>query len=220
MEAKNCIIGPLYKNLNDKDISLILSKGIQKNYKKGETIVYPGETSSRIFILKKGQVKITQLSREGKKFILEIVRPGGIFSSEGFGLFHKGDFKDFVEVDKNSEVCEITKDDFVLLLKEIPSLSLNLIDILAEKLNLADNKLRDIALLDVKSRLKHELIHIARTIGFDKGEFYVIREKFTHEQLGEMLGTSRETITKSMSELKKEGFVSYDDLNRIIIKHK
>ena len=87
-------------------------------------------------------------------------------------------------------------------------------------MTISDVRVRDLALLDIKSRLKHELTHMARTIGFDKGGYYVIREKVTHEDLASTIGASRETVTKAIHRLKDEGFVDHDKLNRLIIRIK
>lgn len=218
--VKDCAVGELYDKLSPDQVNLILAKERQRDYAKGETIVSPGDMPAKLYVLKKGRVKISQLSREGKKFILEIIWPGGVFSNAVFLFGKDGEFNDYMEAIKKSTICEINKADLEKLIMEIPQLGINLINIIGQKLNEADSRLRDIALLDIKSRLKHELLHLARSMGFDKGDHYVIREKVTHEQLGEMLGASRETITKTIKQLKKENFLSTDYLNRLIIKQK
>jgi len=215
-----CDKGQLYHNLKPDEISHVLSSLISKEYKKGLTVSSSENAPAKIFILKKGMIEISQLSKEGKKVIIEIVRPGGIFANTSFSFEEDEEYSDFVEATLPSIVCEISKDDFKKLVSKIPQLAINYINIIGLKLTMSDVRIRDLALLDIKSRLKHELTHMARTVGFDKGEYYVIRGKVTHEDLASIIGASRETVTKALHKLKDEGFIDHDKLNRLIVRIK
>lgn len=212
----------MFKDLSKDQIDVLLSGSVLKSYKRGEYIVAPGKNYDVLFLLVKGKSYVTQLSREGKEVILEIIRPGGLFSGDTFAFLDKRGVRlgDYVFSVTNTQVLEIPKALIEKEGKKNAQIIINLLNIVACKLYEADSRIKILALFDIKSRLKHELIHLARVEGFDKGDYFVLREKITHEELSKIIGSSRETVTKLLGELKEEGLVKTDSLNRMLIFHK
>jgi CRP/FNR family transcriptional regulator, cyclic AMP receptor protein len=212
----------LFKGLSENLIDVLLKGSAFKNYSRDEYIVSPGRNYDVVFLLVKGKAYVTQISREGKEVILEIVRPGGVFSGDTFAFIDKNSvvLDDYVQSVTNSLVLEIPKELIEKEGKNNPQLIINILNIVSCKLYEADSKIKVLALFDIKSRLKHELIHIARKEGFNKGDHFVLREKMTHEELAKLIGSSRETVTKSLGELKEEGLIKTDSLGRMLVFHK
>lgn len=203
-------------------MDVLLNKSLLKNYFKEEYIVIPSKNYDVIFLLVKGKAYVTQISREGKEVILEIIRPGGVFFGDTCVFLNEKNVKldDYIQSVVDVQVLEIPKKLIEREAIKNPQIIINMLNIVACKLYEADSKIKILALFDIKSRLKHELIHLARTVGFNKGNYFVIREKITHEELAKLIGSSRETVTKLLGELKEEGLIRTDALNRMLIFHK
>ncbi len=207
----------IFKNLSKKAKEKIAPVATFKSYSVGQTIFTPYEDEEKIYLVEKGIVEIYQLSADGKKVIIDRVNVGGIFGNASFAPHIKTKLTDFAEATENVHVCEIYKSDFLKILEEIPEVAMNVIIDLSNKLNEADSRIRDLALGNVSVRLINELLRLSQKQGTATKQGIRIDSKYTHEELAELIGASRETVTKVLGELKQKKFIEVDSKRRIIV---
>jgi CRP/FNR family transcriptional regulator len=94
-----------------------------------------------------------------------------------------------------------------------PPIAMRVIDLLSQKLLLAEEKIKDLSLGKIENRILHELVRFSKKNGRETKRLFVVTQKITHEELAGMVGTTRETVTKTLNELKRKRVIMVD-LNR------
>lgn len=175
----------LFKDLAKDKLQIVETIFSMKHYGKREVIFEPGD-KDKVFIIKPGKVELYQLSPSGRKTIIEVLKPGSIFGD--LGTEFQQDI--FVEATVDSYVCSVNKDKFFSLVSQNPQLSEKLMRSLFNRLINVEKRMSSVASDSAFGRL----VKLLLSLGKSKSEGYMeISDKFTHEQLAQMLGISRQT---------------------------
>jgi len=189
----------LFKSLPKKKLKQVESLFFMKHYIKREVIFEPGD-HDKVFIVKTGEVELYRLNRDGKKAIIERLLPGSFFGDLGT----QGPIDLFVEARNDSYVCSLNRDKFFSLVSQYPDLSEKLMKQLFERLMHVEKRMSSIASDNVLQRF----IQLLLSLGKEKtSDIVEVPEKLTHEEIAQMLGTSRQTITKLLNELERKGLI-------------
>lgn len=189
----------LFRELTKDKLKQIESLILMKEYCKREVIFEPGD-KDKVFIVKTGQVELYQLSPTGKKAIIERLLPGSIFGDLGT----EGENELFVEATTDSYVCSLQKDKFFTLVSQYPELSEKLMKQLFHRLLQVEKRMSSVATDSAFQRF----VKLLLSLGKKKSNDYMeVSEKFTHEELAQMLGISRQTVTTIINQLEKKGLI-------------
>lgn len=190
----------------DKEIAKLkleeLEQSIRKHtFKKGTIISKPGDRGN-VYIVNSGRVELYEIAENGKKFIYSVLKRGRIFGD--FDLNIAPIF--CAEVIDEAVISVMKTKVFMELLLKEPQLLLKIFKYFFIRLLVVQKKAASIATDDVMSRLVKLLIQLGRPIEVSlEGQY--MTDKYTHEQLSQMLGVSRQTITTTISELQKKGLL-------------
>ena len=190
----------LFKGLAKGKLHSIESLFAMKEYYKREVIFEPGD-KDKVFLVKTGQVELYQLTPTGKKTIIERLRPGSLFGDLG----SEDSSEVFVEATVDSYVCSLKKGNFFTLIAQYPDLSEKLMKQLFNRLLSVEKRMSSVAADSAFQRLVKLLLSLGKQKSEDSME---ISEKFTHEELAQMLGISRQTVTTLINQLEKKGLIS------------
>lgn len=192
----------LFKSLPQKEVEMLSHNLVMKEYGKRQVILEP-EDKDKVFILKMGRVEIYTLSSDGKKIIVDILTPGNVFGDLGMEESNEN----FVEATINSLVCVMSKEEFFKMVSKNPIVSYQLIRELFQK-TVEDNKqVAALASDNLLVKVKNLLLRLAKKHGEVRDDRVVITTKFTHEQLADMIGISRPTMTELLNKLEREGII-------------
>ena len=201
----------LFKNLSDPEISVLERICVPRKFSKGQTIFVPGEDSERVFLVLSGEVKVYQISG-GKKITIDVHRDGGIFGDLNFAHpGFEGSPGNFAESLTDSELGVVNSYDMADFMKKYPAFTMSMLIIMRNKLHHAESKIRDLALSSADVRIINELIRYSVKHGVDKGDHYEIHDRLTHQELSEMTGLARETVTKVLGALVKSGMIALSE---------
>lgn len=189
----------LFKGLAKEKLQSIESFFAMRQYVKREVIFEPGD-KNKVFIVKTGQVELYQLSSSGKKVIIERLLPGSFFGD--LGTEEEGEL--FVEATTDSYVCSLNKDKFFSIVSQHPELSEKLMKQLFNRLLSVEKRMSSVAADNALQRLVKLLLNLGKVEG---KKYVTISDKFTHEQLSQMLGISRQTVTTLINQLEKKGLI-------------
>jgi CRP/FNR family transcriptional regulator len=192
----------LFNDLSSQEVEDLAKFLEEKNVRKKQ-IVFEPEDRDKVFFIKSGMVEVYYISEEGKKVILDTLKPKSFFAAVGFG--EEGNH--FLEATEDTLLCVTTKDQLFEMVTDEPRLLRKLVEKLFTQLFEARERVAVLASASIRDRLRHLLGRLAREYGVKKGEKVKIGSRFTHEDLANMIGSSRETVTKMLSVLKKEGVV-------------
>jgi CRP/FNR family transcriptional regulator len=190
-------------HLNLQDRQALHHIGTKRYFRKEEMVFHVGASSGEVFLLRTGRVKIFELSKEGKEVILWFCFPG-----ELFGLSELCQRKDR---DVNAQACSavevlaIKNTDFQRYIKQHAHLALRVIELLGYRLRELSDVLMNLASDDVTCRVVKLLTRLCSRYGKLVGDEILLDIALTHQEMADMIGTSRQSVTTVLSMLRKKG---------------
>ncbi|MDB5083897.1 MAG: hypothetical protein JWN30_783 [Bacilli bacterium] len=195
----------LFDGLQSEELDQ-LGKGSYPTFvPKRQYVFTPNEPSNAVYMLKMGRVRISRLSDTGKLFTLVILEPGDIFGESA--LFGDEPRKHFAEALDDAYICAIDKRQFEQLMIKNPAVSLKLARIVEQRLEDAQEQMENLVFHGVQSRLARLLLKLADMHGKFTANGVVIDLKLTHEDMASLIGSTRETTSKILSEFKAAGYL-------------
>jgi CRP/FNR family transcriptional regulator len=175
--------------------------------KKGEYIYFDSHHLNKLYFVKDGYIKIGYIDETGNEIIKEIIKEGEIFGQ--FSLERNNLNGEFAKAYKRDvSLCSFSIEDFEQLLKKRPDLAIKYSKQVGEKLRRAEFRLITMLNKDVRSRLLAFFYHLAIMDGYDGSTASWMIENFlTHDDIGKLIGSSRQTVTTFINQLEQEGLI-------------
>jgi CRP/FNR family transcriptional regulator len=190
--------------LSEEDLRELLRRSLDTHLQAGETFFTPEDTSERLFILKKGRVRIYRQS-EGRELTLTEVEPGTIFGEMALTAQRlRGSYAQAMEP---SILISMSRADLEHIIEENPQVGNRLVHLLSERLRSYEERLEDLTLKEVPARLANLILLLCEGEGVMTRREIKIPQHYTHERLGTMIGANREAVTRAFGTLQDEGAV-------------
>jgi CRP/FNR family transcriptional regulator len=175
--------------------------------KKGDYIYFDSHHLNKLYFVKDGHIKIGFIDDEGNEIIKEIISEGEIFGQ--FSLEKNNLYGEFARAYKgNVSLCAFSIEDFEKILKKKPELAIRYSKQVGDKLRRAEFRLINMLNKDVRSRLLAFFYHLAILNGYDGMEgSFSINNFLTHEDIGKLIGSTRQTVTTFANQLEEEGLL-------------
>ncbi|GEN56473.1 cAMP-activated global transcriptional regulator CRP [Halolactibacillus alkaliphilus] len=193
----------LFDNITEQEKEQILSHLKTRHYKKNHILVFEDSPLDYIYIVKKGFLKIYR-SYEGKELILGFASDDDILGE--MELFSDNQAISSIEMLENSELYVVSKKEFENIVFENKTLLKTLLNIHNERVKQLNKRIRTLSFYSVNARLCHVLIHLIEDLDSPP---YVIK-KLNQSIFADIIGASRESVSKAFSELQKDHIVEYD----------
>jgi CRP/FNR family cyclic AMP-dependent transcriptional regulator len=179
-------------------------------YPAGSFIFRPHESScENLFYLEQGRVDMYRITTEGQRLIIRQIQPGSIFGIRGL-LMGRANQRNFAEAVENSSIGIITRQEFMSNLKNQPEIMQHIIEILCNRVYRLEERLLEAICFPIYIRLAHYLVTNSDT------KTATLRN-FTHQEIGEIIGAVRQTVTKNLCLMQKQGLISISPKNIQII---
>ncbi|MGD9118600.1 MAG: Crp/Fnr family transcriptional regulator [Dehalococcoidia bacterium] len=172
-----------------------------RNYPAGSLIFRPQESfCENLFYLEKGKVEMYRITMEGQRLVIGQVQPGSIFGIRGL-ILGRDYQRNFAEAVEDSSISIITKQEFMSNLTNHPEIMQNIIEILCNRAYRLQERLLEVVCIPVRIRIANYLVtNSDRKTGTLKN--------FTHQEIGERIGAVRQTVTKYLNLMQKQGLIS------------
>jgi CRP/FNR family transcriptional regulator, cyclic AMP receptor protein len=196
---------PIFADLEDKELERIARLGTRQKYKKGNIVVLEKESGAALFVIISGKVKVVRTDEEGREVILSIFGPGEFFGEMSLldGLARSASV---VAVSK-AELFMIHRRDFLETMHQFPAIAIALLAELAMRLRKADMQIKSLSLKDAAGRVANVLLILSDDVGvFRKGKVE-IDDLPLQQDLANMAGTSRETVSRMLHQFVREGSI-------------
>jgi CRP/FNR family cyclic AMP-dependent transcriptional regulator len=197
----------LFSWIDDKEVAHLMRAIKDHEVKRGEA-VYLANTPGMVYILKQGRIKLSRMTADGRPIILDILEPGDLFGEIAPGDGVRNDT--IVEAMEDSYVCGWKRETFNLLIRSNPDFAVRLIEVMDEKRRRFELRLDEILYTDVPTRLARVLLRLAEQHGTVGPDGVRLRMRLTHEDLASLIASTRETLSKFMSEFRSQGLIDYD----------
>jgi CRP-like cAMP-binding protein len=196
---------PLFQTLEDRNLQEIADLLIDRKFPKNATIFEEGVGGDYMYVIKEGQVKVTKMSEDGREKILEILGPGDFFGE--MALLDREPRSASIKTTRSCVLLALSRNDFLGLLRNNPDISMELIRVLSRRLRETDEQVRGLLFERVEGRTRRVLRRLASDPVPGQPELRST-PALTHQQLADLVGTSRETITRVLKDLKDEGWLA------------
>ena len=186
-----------------------LLEGMLHSQHENKHFLYtPEDAVENVFILKEGEVTLYK-SIDGKKIILDVLKPGAVFGNIGFDP-GSGE-KHFAEITQKAYICTLPHDFFLQIIQKRPDIALQALKVLSKRVSQYEMQIRTLSALQARDRIL-ATVHLLNEKEDNSILPPVLRTntKIKHERLGNMTGLTRETVTKQLAELEKEGLLSVE----------
>ena len=205
----------IFSTLSPAEVKEILPYFLSGKYRKKEAIFSEGDPSEWLYIVKKGKVKITKLSQEGKEIILEIISPNDFFG--GIAVLRGFPYPANAVAMEDTDVVKLSRRNLMSIIDRFPNLMYCMATDIGDRIKGSHETLKSIALEKVEARIASLLIKLSDKAGEKTPEGVVITMKLTKQDIAEMVGTTVETSIRTMSKFSKAGLIG-TKAGRILIK--
>ncbi|AKX93573.1 Crp/Fnr family transcriptional regulator [Neomoorella thermoacetica] len=199
---------PVFAGLEPEELQHIASLALLRRYRKNMYIFMEGEPGDAFYFVKKGAIKLFQVLEDGREKILHFVREGEIFAE--VLLFEGGPYPATAQTLEDTEVGIIRNADMEKLLSAHGEMAVKIIKVMSRRLRQAQNHIRDLALKGAYGRLASSLLQLAREYGKPREDGVTIDLNLSQQELASLIGTSRETVARILSDFKRLGAVEVE----------
>lgn len=195
---------PLFAHIPEAELAALAMLVRERRQSRGSMILSQGDQGDALFLIRSGQVKVSVVAEDGREVILSVLGAGSFFGE--LALLDDAPRSAHVIAMEDTVLLQLHREDFRSRLKLSPELSVSLLRELSQRLRRADDTIASLMLLDVNGRIANLLLELAREEGGGTGNR--ITRRLTHASLGQMVGASRETVSRTMRNLVLRNVIS------------
>jgi CRP/FNR family transcriptional regulator, dissimilatory nitrate respiration regulator len=200
----------LFESLTEEQINLFRKFTSVKEIGKGDFLFSEGQPATAFFIVVSGSIKVYKLSAEGNEQILHIQKPNDLLAEAV--IFEFETYPAYAQALEETTLVRISKNEIRDLLRHFPEISFQIMRAYSRRIRQLVNKIEEISLFDVKSRLANYLI---KNSSF-KNNQYTCHLTLSKKDLAAVLGTIPETLSRAFNFFKKEKILT-EETNKLII---
>lgn len=208
----------LFKGLSKDEIETMHAFTHMSTIPKNTIVQTPNRKNNGLYFVKEGKLRLYNLSPEGKQYTLGIIGKGNTFGTTS--LFSLGTQNAYIETLEDILICLFDPEQLEAFLLARPTLLLSILKNLSIKIEEQNQMLEQLALYDIKERTVFWLKKLAKEFGVENGDFVTIDLPLSHQELANMIGSTRESVSVILSHLSKEGIILSGRLNISILKTK
>lgn len=203
MSAEFIASVPLFSGLPPDELQRFAEVTREKTYPRGSVILFEDDPGDSLYVVREGRVKVVLVGEDGREVILGVLGVGEHFGE--LSLIDDQPRSAHVIAMEDSTVLVLRREDFRRRVEASPSVAWALLSELSRRLRVADGKIGGLVLLDVPGRIARLLLDFAAA-----GESSTIEKPLTHQTIAQMIGASRETVSRAMRDFQDEGWIAVE----------
>lgn len=209
---------PLFQGLTDKEISAVCSLMILREFHAGEVIVQRDDDDQTFFILVSGTAHVSVITSEGKQTILATLKRSDFFGE--IAILDGEPRSASVIAAEDCKVFMLHRKPFLDILHRFPKIAVQMLIEMSKRLRKSNRQINTLSLISTYGRVADVILQMARDQGCREGRAVIIPKRPTHQMIAEMAGTSRETVSRIISILRKKHCLAIDGKKMIILDEK
>jgi CRP/FNR family transcriptional regulator, cyclic AMP receptor protein len=192
---------PLFSGLDRSALQQFADLTRERAYPRGSVILFEDDPGDSLFVVRKGRVKVVLIAEDGREVILGVLGVGEHFGE--LSLIDGRPRSAHVIAMEDSNLLVLRRDDFRRRVESSPAVAWLLLTELSRRLRQADDKIGGLVLLDVPGRISRLLLELAEEAGGP-----AIDRPLTHQTIAQMIGASRETVSRAMKDFQDSGWIA------------
>lgn len=205
---------PILAELGPEVLARLAERIQLREVRRREVVYLPGDPGNSMFIVNGGRIKISKVTRDGKALTLNYCGPSEVFGETC--LIEGGPREEMAEAMENSMITELERSDVEKLLQNHAHFGFQLTRILAGRRRELENKLETLVFRDVTSKLAELLLNLAEEYGVEDSRGTMVALKITHQELANLIGSTRETVSLTLSQFKRKKLICTEGRKVII----
>ena len=185
---------PMFSGLQRDELLKFAELTRERTYPKGSVILFQGDPGDSLYVLRQGRAKVVLIGEDGREVILGVLEPGAHFGE--LALIDDQPRSAHVIAMEDSQLLILRREDFRRRVEANPSVAWALLTELSRRLRRADQKIGGLVLLDVPGRISRLLLDLS-----SESTNGTIEKPLTHQTIAQMIGASRETVSRAMKDL-------------------
>jgi CRP-like cAMP-binding protein len=190
----------IFRDLTPTELAAMDRQITMSTCEAGRIFYMPEDNGEVLFLLKQGRVQLYRIAPNGKKLVVATLGPGAIFGE--MSLVGQGMHNTFAEAVNECLLCVMGRADVERLIREKPDVAFRFVQAMGTRLQDLESRLEAIAFKSIPARLSHLLLLLAA----EQDNANTVKG-YTHQDLSEVLGTYRETVTQTLNDFKAEGLI-------------
>jgi CRP/FNR family cyclic AMP-dependent transcriptional regulator len=193
----------LFQRLGEERLAALEARCRVRKFPRATPVYLPSDSADSVLLLAEGRVKIGSFTEEGKQTILSFIEPGELFGE--LSLLGSEQREEYAETVEKSTVILIPGEVMHQLLAENPQVSIGVTKLFGLRRRRIERRLKNLLFRSNRERLVHLLLELAEQYGRPGEEGIELRIKLSHQDLANIIGSTRETVTVVLGELQAEG---------------
>jgi CRP/FNR family transcriptional regulator, cyclic AMP receptor protein len=191
---------PMFSGLQRDELLKFAELTRERTYPKGSVILFQGDPGDSLYVLRQGRAKVVLIGEDGREVILGVLEPGAHFGE--LALIDDQPRSAHVIAMEDAQLLILRREDFRRRVEANPTVAWALLTELSRRLRRADQKIGGLVLLDVPGRISRLLLDLSQ-----ESSNGTIDKPLTHQTIAQMIGASRETVSRAMKEFQQEGLI-------------
>ena len=208
----------IFWDLDKDDLGHIANKMVAKHFENGNYIFLEDSEGEQCFFVLEGSVKVTRLSKDGREVILAMLNEGDFFGEMSL-LDGESRSANVIALEK-TKVLTLDRNDFIAVVNDYPQIAVQLLKELARRLRKSDRQIASLSLSDAEKRIALCIIRFADEQGVIQNGKVSIPKTPIQQDIANMAGTSRETVSRALGLLEKEDLIERNGRELIILDYK
>jgi CRP/FNR family transcriptional regulator, cyclic AMP receptor protein len=205
---------PLLGEIGGEPLARLAEKVEMREIRRRQVIYLPGDPGTAVFFVNGGRVKVSKVTRDGKELTLAYRVPGEVFGETC--LIDGGPREEMAEAMENALVTVIERPEFERLLQAHANLGFRLTKVLATRRREIESKIENLIFKDVNAKLAELLLRLGAEYGVDDARGTLVQLKITHQEMANLIGSTRETVSLTLAQFKRRGLIQTDGRKVII----
>ena len=195
----------LFRHLNMDAMKLANQISVMTELKKRTSVYLPGDPSDKIYLIKRGVVKISTLTDEGKEIALAYLHPGDVFGE--LAVVDPSPRDHYAEIYEDALICIFARNEFLQFMKRYPDLAFEVTKLLGLRVRRLSNRVENLFFKSAHARLAQTLLDLSDEYGIQDAAGVLLTLKLSQQELGSLVGLSRESVNLCLSDFKRQGLV-------------
>ena len=208
----------LFDGISPSDMQEMEKITRMEEVKKRQPLYLTGDPSRNVYLLKRGRVKIANTAPSGKEVTFDILEPGEVFGE--LDAMEDAPRSTSAEALDDALICVIPRKDFDQYLAMHPTVMFKLTKLIGLRLKKIQSRVEDLVFRDVPARLAHLLSELSKTDGVADKQGIRLKVKLTHQEMANLIGCSRETVSTTMGQFRDNGLIHMDGRTITIVNEK
>lgn len=205
----------IFQDLSYEDAEVLDSLCDVQRIKRKQVIFMPGDPSDKIYIVKSGLVKISKVTEEGKELTLLFLSQGDIFGE--LAIIDGMPRNTMAEAYEDTILCGIDREQFLEFITARATVAIAITRLIAERRRRLENKIDNLLFKGAHARLAGLFLELSSEFGVRDSRGTIINLKLTHREMANLIGSTRETVSFALLDLKKDNLIETDGKRVVIL---